>query len=149
MEMKLPWKKASEGYYISTWKPDRLYFVRLRNLAMLWLMDDFELGPQEITALKWHEVNLTNGKVHLKNVEAGREKVFRLDDDALTLMRKWRDYQARATYYRALEHVFTSMDGKPVSPRYIYLLLLGLVIHTFVPLNVLPIEKAENVLDEQ
>ncbi len=134
-------------YYEHPFQPNRRYFDGIRNLAMLWLMHDFDLSITEATNLKWHELNLSSGKLHLKTVNMEQERIFWLDKESLIVMQEWRDCQAKGTYYRALEHVFTTMEGRPISPRYVQLLMLGLVIYTFLPLNFLPIAKADLILE--
>ncbi len=145
--MKFRGKTDPEGPVDLSKPPCRRYFTGLRNLAMLWLMYDFDLTAREVTELKWHAVDLTGGRFKAGKKKAGKETQSRLNDELLEIMQKWRDCQAKSTFYRALEHVFTDAEGRPVSPRYVQLLLLGLIIYTFLPLNFLPIERADRVLD--
>lgn len=124
-------------------QPGRCYFARLRNLALLWLMHDFDFSAEEVVDLRWSALNLNNGRLCVRNKETGRETVFWLDADALKILKKWRDYQARSTFYKALEHVFTNIEGQSLNPCYVRVLLFGLIVYTFLPINFLPIARAD------
>lgn len=127
----------------SWWKSERFYHARLRNLAMLWLMHDFDLGVRDAVSLRWQDFDLHTGRLTVRNYETGRDRVFNLDSDALKVVRRWRDYQAESARFRALEFAFTTAEGRPLSKLYVRLLLLGLVVYTFLPLNFLPIARPD------
>ncbi len=125
------------------WKSERFYYARLRNLAMLWLMHDFDLSARDAVSLRWQDFDLRIGRLTVRNYATGRERVFNLDSDALKVVHRWRDYQARSACYRALEFIFTTADGRQVPVLYVRFLLLGLLVYTFLPLNFLPIARPD------
>jgi len=145
--MKFRKKSGSQGQWDISKPPTKRYFIRLRNLVMLMLMYEHDLTIKEVTELKWCNINLFKGRLVNKNNNRLQTNIL-LNEDSQKLLEKWHDYQAKGTYYRALEHVFTTTEGRPVSPYYVQLLQLGLIVYTFLPLNFLPIESASNVIEE-
>jgi len=147
MKFQFRSKSDSKGQQKASKPPTKRYFIRLRNLVMLMLMYEHDLNVKDVTKLKWHDLNLFSGMMVKKDNPESQTNIL-LSEDSQKLLEKWRDCQAKSTYYKALEHVFTNTEGRSVPPLYVQLLQLGLIIHTFLPLNFLPIEQARNVLEE-
>lgn len=121
--------------------PQASYFSRLRNLALLWLMSEHDLAIAEVAGLQWHQVNLVRGEFVRKAEDGLKKAQLPLEGDLLHVLHLWKDCQARGTYYRALEYVFTDQAGKPLSPWSVRLLIAGLLFYTFIPINILPIAR--------
>lgn len=119
-------------------QPYRKYFARVRNLVMLLLMFSMGLKTAEVTGLRWQDLNLLSGKLVLKGEKIGQERTLSLDDDVLNYLTRWRAYQAKGTYYRALEYIFTDLEGRPLSKIYLYSVLAFWFINTFLPVRLIP-----------
>ncbi len=120
-------------------QPDRQYFKKVRNLIMLLLICDPGLKVPEITELKWQNIDLYKGKLNLKRGKNGQDSTLSLDENTLKILKEWRDCQAKGTYFRALEHVFTTTEGKPLSVCHVRLLFSVFILNTVLPVNILPL----------
>ncbi len=98
--------------------PNPRYPTGQRNHAMLRLMLDAGHRVGELVAQRWQDVNLQTGQVHIKNGKGARDRVLWINERALEVLRSWRERQA-AELGAAPDHVFTTLDGKPLSTRYV------------------------------
>ncbi len=105
---------------------------------MLLTKFELNLSAKDIVGLKWQDLNLLAGRVLLKSEKGGLQKEHSLDDDMVWILQRWRKYQARATYYKALEYVFTDNEGQPVPALFVYALQFLWILNTFIPLNLVP-----------
>jgi len=100
-------------------QPNPRYPTGERNGVMLNLMLNTGLRLAEATALKWRDLDLTTGKLMVRQGKGAKEDrtswVAEADTDRL---RSWRERQAkecRSTF----EHIFTTLQGKPLGHRYV------------------------------
>ncbi len=107
-------------------------------MIMLLTMFELNLSTREVVGLRWQDLNLLTGRLLLRRQVGGPEKEYNLDEDLLWILKRWRKYQARATYYKALEYVFTDYEGQPVSALFVYTLQFTWFLNTFIPLNLVP-----------
>jgi len=119
-------------------RPSKKHFNRIRNLIMLLTKFELNLSTREVVGLRWQGLNLHSGLLLLRQDQRGLEKQYNLDEDLLWILKRWRKYQARGTYYKALEHVFTDYEGRPLPVLYVYSLQLLWFLNTFIPLNLVP-----------
>ncbi len=105
---------------------------------MLLTKFELNLSTKEILELRWQDLNLLTGQLMPRQQKGGFQKAYNLDEDLLWILKRWRKYQARATYYKALEHVFTDYEGQAVSAFYIYTLQFLWYLNTFIPFNLVP-----------
>jgi site-specific recombinase XerD len=89
-----------------------------RNRALLRLMLDTGLRLSEATALRWRDIDLMTGKLMVRQGKGAKDRTLWIGDEDLTMLRSWRERQARDVAGDH-EHVFTTLEGKPVSPRYV------------------------------
>ncbi len=120
-------------------QPNRPYFKKMRNLVILMLICDPGLKAPELTELKWQDLDLSSGKLRLRRGKNKQEYTITLDEDTLQILNDWRELQAKGTYYRACEHVFTTDEARPLSTGYVKYLAALFILNTFLPVNILPI----------
>ena len=99
-------------------QPNPRYPTGMRNYVMLRLMLDTGLRLSEAVNLKWHDINLNTGKVMVRQGKGAKDRTLWIGDADLELLRAWRERQAKEVNGNP-EHVFTTLAGKPVSPRYV------------------------------
>lgn len=137
--MKIPGLFTSKKQVELAKQPGRQDFKKLRNLIILLLICDPGLKVSEIAELKWQDLDLFTGKLKLRRGKNGQQCTLMLDKNNLKIMKEWRERQAKGTYYRALDHVFTNTEGRPLSPRYVKLLFTLFILNTVLPVNIMPI----------
>jgi integrase/recombinase XerD len=89
-----------------------------RNQTMLRLMLNTGLRLAEVTALKWRDINLTTGKLMVRQGKGAKDRTLWVAEADIDRLRSWRERQATAcagTY----KHVFTTLEGKPLGHRYV------------------------------
>lgn len=99
-------------------QPSRRYPTGERNYLMLRLMLDTGLRLSEAINLKWRDLDLMTGKLHVKQGKGARDRVLWIGEDDLDLLRKWRERQAEMVS-KVSEYVFTTLQGRPLQPRYV------------------------------
>jgi len=99
-------------------QPNPRYPTGERNRALLRLMLDTGLRLSEATALRWRDIDLTTGKLMVRQGKGAKDRTLWIGDEDLDMLRSWRERQARDVAGDH-EHVFTTLEGKPVSPRYV------------------------------
>lgn len=108
-----------------------------RNQTMLRLMLNTGLRLAEVTALKWHDLNLTTGKLMVRQGKEAKDRTLWIGEEDLDLLRTWRERQAKDVKGNP-EHLFTTLAGKPVSPRYVEAMLKRLAAKAGIEKNVHP-----------
>ncbi len=98
--------------------PNSRYPTGQRNHAMLRLMLDAGHRVGELVAQRWQDINLQTGRVHIKNGKGARDRGLWINEVCLEVLQSWRERQA-ADLGAAPDHVFTTLDGKPMSTRYV------------------------------
>jgi integrase/recombinase XerD len=89
-----------------------------RNQTMLRLMLNTGLRLAEVTALKWRDVDLTTGKLMVRQGKGAKEIVpLWVAEADIDRLRSWRERQATAC--DPCEHVFTTLKGKALGHRYV------------------------------
>jgi site-specific recombinase XerD len=71
----------------------------------------------EVTALKWRDVDLTTGKLMVRQGKGSKDRTLWVAEADIDRLRSWRERQATACDTR--EHVFTTLEGKPLGHRYV------------------------------
>ena len=99
-------------------QPNRRYPTGERNHLMLRLMLNVGLRLSEAINLKWRDLDLMTGKLHVKQGKGAKDRILWIGEEDLELLRKWRERQAKVVG-KAPEHMFTTLQGKPLSPRYV------------------------------
>ena len=99
-------------------QPNPRYPTGMRNYVMMRLMLDTGLRLSEAVNLKWRDLDLNTGKLMVRQGKGAKDRTLWIGDADLELLRAWRERQAKDVNGNP-EHVFTTLEGKPVSPRYV------------------------------
>lgn len=98
--------------------PNPRYPTGERNRLLLSLMLDTGLRLSEAVSLRWKDIDLNTGKLMVRQGKGAKDRTLWLGEPDLKLLRRWRERQAK-DIAGSTEHVFTTLDGEPVSPRYV------------------------------
>ena len=99
-------------------QPNPRYPTGERNRLAIRLMLDSGLRLSEATALRWQDVDLTTGKLMVRQGKGARDRTLWVGDTDLGLLQHWRERQAK-TVPGSPGQVFTTLAGKRVSNRYV------------------------------
>ena len=87
----------------------------IRNRAMLELMYHAGLRLGEVVGLRPSDIRWEAGELHLTHTKGGRHRVVPLSEETLGYLRLWAEKRPAGRSKR----FFTTLKGKPVSPRYV------------------------------
>jgi len=99
-------------------QPNPRYPTGERNRMMLSLMLNTGLRLSEATGLRWKDIDLNSGRLTVRQGKGAEDRTLWVGEHDLDLLRRWRERQAKAVP-GSPAHVFTTLDGKPVSGRYV------------------------------
>jgi len=99
-------------------QPNRRYPTGERNFTMLQLMLDTGLRVSEACNLRWKDVDPDTGKLMVRQGKGSKDRTLWIGEDDLEILRVWRKRQAKDVKGTP-PHVFTTLAGRPVSPRYV------------------------------
>lgn len=90
----------------------------LRNAAMIELMHRCGLRVSEVCALHLRDVDWKEASIRVRSevAKGGKEATVYLDPAALALLERWKDVRRR--YAAGQPHLFTTLQGGPVSRHY-------------------------------
>ncbi|MCX6101062.1 MAG: tyrosine-type recombinase/integrase [Candidatus Bipolaricaulota bacterium] len=119
-------------------QPNPRYPTGERNQLILRVMLNAGLRLAETTALSWKDIDLNTGRLEVQRGKGARDRVLWIGDADLEALREWRERQARDVEGTP-GHVFTTLEGKPVSSRYVQAMVkryaqkagIGKNVHTF------------------
>ena len=89
-----------------------------RNQTMLRLMLNTGLRLAEVTALKWRDIDLTTGKLMVRQGKGAKDRTLWVAEGDIDRLRSWRERQATACA-GIYKHVFTTLEGAPLGHRYV------------------------------
>lgn len=96
------------------------YPTQKRNKTMIKFMLDTGLRLNETINLKWDHVDLTSGKVIVKEGKGAKDRITYIDLKAIELLREWRDVQEEEINKRDSSNtnniVFTTLKGNKLNP---------------------------------
>ena len=98
-------------------QPNPRYPTGERNQTMLRLMLNTGLRLAEVTSLKWHDLNLTTGKLMVRQGKGSKDRTLWVAEGDIGRLRSWRERQA--AHCGQCNHVFTTLRGKPLGHRYV------------------------------
>ncbi len=85
---------------------------------MLSLMLNTGIRLSEATALQWRDLDLNSGKLLVRQGKGAKDRTLWVGESDLEMLGRWRNRQAQ-TVAGSPRHVFTTLDGNPVSGRYV------------------------------
>ncbi|MCK4391628.1 tyrosine-type recombinase/integrase [Candidatus Bipolaricaulota bacterium] len=98
-------------------QPNPRYPTGERNRTMLNLMLNTGLRLAEVTALKWRDLDLTTGKLIVRQGKGAKDRTLWVAEADIDRLRSWRERQAAPC--GQCEHIFTTLQGKPLGHRYV------------------------------
>ena len=98
-------------------QPNPRYPTGERNGTMLRLMLNTGLRLAEVTALKWRDIDLTTGKLMVRQGKGAKDRTLWVGESDIDRLRSWRERQAALC--GQCEYVFTTLQGKPLGHRYV------------------------------
>jgi integrase/recombinase XerD len=119
---KIPEVLSTEEQAALLRQPNPRYPTGERNRLLLSLMLNTGLRLSEATGLQWREIDLNTGKVMVRQGKGAKDRTLWVGEDDLRRLQHWRDRQAKCVP-NAASHVFTTLEGKPVSNRYVQLMV--------------------------
>jgi site-specific recombinase XerD len=99
-------------------QPNPRYPTGERNQLILRMMLNAGLRLAETTALSWKDIDLGTGRLQVQRGRGARDRVLWVGDADLEALREWRERQRRDVG-GIPGHVFTTLEGRPVSNRYV------------------------------
>jgi integrase/recombinase XerD len=99
-------------------QPNPRYPTGQRNQTLLRIMLDTGLRVSEACALRWRDIDTTTGQLMVRQGKGAKDRTLWIGDEDLATLQSWRERQARDVAGTP-EHVFTTLEGGPVSPRYV------------------------------
>ena len=114
---KLPTVLTEDEQALLLEQPNPRYPTGERNGTMLRLMLNTGLRLAEVTSLKWHDVNLTTGKLMVRQGKGSKDRTLWMAEADIDRLRDWRERQAAQC--GQCEHVFTTLEGRPLGHRYV------------------------------
>jgi len=98
-------------------QPNPRYPTGERNRTLLRLMLNTGLRLAEVCSLKWCDLNLTTGKLMVRQGKGRKDRALWVGEADIERLGSWKERQAKEA--GKCEHVFTSLDGKPLGHRYV------------------------------
>jgi len=89
-----------------------------RNKVLIELMLDTGLRLAEATSLRWKDVNLTSGKLMVRQGKGAKDRTLWIGENRLEALRDWKERQVEWLGERA-DYVFTTRKGGQLSHRYV------------------------------
>ena len=117
-------------------QPNRRYPTGERNQTMLHLMLNTGLRLAEVTALKWSDVDLTTGKLMVREGKGAKDRTLWIAEVDIDRLRSWRERQAKEV--GACDHAFTTLEGKPLDHRYVQRMVKRYAAKAGIAKNVSP-----------
>lgn len=115
---KIPEVLTAEEQAALLRQPNPRYPTGERNRLMLSLMLNTGLRLSEATGLQWRDLDLNTGRLMVRQGKGAKDRTLWVGESDLRLLRHWRDRQAREIS-GASSHLFTTLQGRPVSSRYV------------------------------
>jgi hypothetical protein len=105
----------------------------IRNLCILSLMLKLGLRVSEVINLGNNDIDWENGKIHVRESGAARERTLWIDQAELTLLKKWRQVKTGSS-----DLFFTTLDDSRLKDRYIREMVKRLAFKAGIDQDVYP-----------
>lgn len=117
-------------------QPNPRYLTGKRNRTTLNLMLNTGLRLAEATALKWRDLDLTTGKLMVRQGKGAKDRTLWVAEADTKRLRSWRERQAKEC--GEYKHVFTTLQGKPLGHRYVQRMVARYAAKAGIDKNVSP-----------
>ena len=117
-------------------QPNSRYPTGERNGTMLRLMLNTGLRLAEVTSLRWHDLNLTTGKLMVRQGKGSKDRTLWVAEGDINHLRSWRERQAAQC--GQCDHVFTALQGQPLGHRYVQRMVKRYAAKAGIDKNVSP-----------
>jgi len=118
-------------------QPNPRYPTGARNKTMIQLMLDTGLRLAEACNLRWNDIDLNTGKLMVRQGKGAKDRSLWIGVEDLEALRTWRERQAKDVTGNPA-HIFTTLAGKAVSPRYVQKMIARLAAKAGIEKNVHP-----------
>jgi len=89
-----------------------------RNKIMIQLILDTGLRLAEACTLRWKDIDLTSGKVMVRQGKGAKDRTLWIGENRLMELKDWKERQIEWLGENPT-HLFTTRNGDPVSHRYV------------------------------
>jgi len=89
-----------------------------------------------VTALKWRDVDLTTGKLMVRQGKGNKDRTLWVAEGDIDRLRSWRERQAAQR--GQCDYVFTAMQGQPLGHRYVQRMVKRYAAKAGIDKNVSP-----------
>ena len=103
---------------------------------MLRLMLNTGLRLAEVTSLKWHDLNLTTGKLMVRLGKGSKDRTLWVAEGDIDRLRGWKERQA--SQCGQCELVFSTLQGQPLGHRYVQRMVKQYAAKAGIDKNVSP-----------
>jgi len=107
-----------------------------RNGTILRLMLNTGLRLAEVTSLKWRDVDLTTGKLMVRQGKGSKDRTLWVAEGDIHRLRSWRDRQAAQC--GQCDYMFTTLQGQPLGHRYVQRMVKRYVAKAGIDKNISP-----------
>ena len=87
-----------------------------RNKVMFQLMLNTGLRVSEVVNLRWKDINLTSGKLMVREGKGAKDRTLWAGEDDLKRLQEWKERQVGKAGF-APEYVFTTLEGNQLTTR--------------------------------
>lgn len=95
-------------------QPNKNAPTGLRNYTLIVVLLSTGLRCAELISLKWDEVDFFDGKIFVKCGKGQRDRILWLNPKALDAL-----HNLKCRFPAQSENVFSTLEGKPLQPRYV------------------------------
>ena len=103
---------------------------------MLNLMLNTGLRLAEATALKWRDLDLTTGKLMVRQGKGAKDRTLWVAEADMDRLRGWRERQVKEC--AKCDHVFTTLEGEPLDHRYVQRMVARYAVKAEIDKNISP-----------
>lgn len=108
-----------------------------RNKVMIKLMLDTGLRLSEATSLRWKDLNLLTGELMVREGKGAKDRQLWVGEGNIERLREWKERQVEETGKQP-KYVFTTLEGKQLSSRYVWGMVKGYSQKAGIDKNVSP-----------
>lgn len=110
---RIPEVLTDEELHLLLAQPNPKCPTGLRNLAMMRLMADTGLRVSEVLNLTVGDIDWMSGRLTVREGKGKKDRILWMNEDLLTLLQAWRDKRHNG------DSLFMTLDGEPMSDRYV------------------------------